>query len=357
MIPITTIKPQPYPARVARLPAEWEPQSAVMLTWPHRGGDWAAELPGADATFAAIAAAISHREALLVTAADTDHARHIRAVLTADTDLARVRIAVAPSNDVFVRDHGPIAVQTADGPLLLDFQFNGWGCKYRYDDDNALNQRLAAQGVFGTTAMTAVDFVLEGGSLDTDGAGTVLVTARCLLSPSRNPALDQSAITATLKAQLGLSRVLWLYHGYLAGDDTDGHIDTLARFCDPTTIVYCACPYSDDEHYHELRALEQELQALRTTRGDRYRLVPLPWPAAKLADNGERLPATYANFLIINGAVLVPTYEDPADDEALHILGRCFPGREIIGIACTNLIRQHGSLHCATMQLPAGIGS
>ncbi|MHB1566652.1 MAG: agmatine deiminase family protein [Acidiferrobacter sp.] len=356
MIPIT-IKPPPYTARVARLPAEWEPQSAVMLTWPHRGGDWAAELPGADATFAAIAAAISHREALLVTAADADHARHIRTALRADTDLTRVRIVVAPSNDVFVRDHGPIAVQTASGPLLLDFQFNGWGHKYRYQDDNALNQRLAAQGVFGTTALTAVDFVLEGGSIDTDGAGTVLVTARCLLSPSRNPTLDQSAITAILKAELGLRRVLWLYHGYLAGDDTDGHIDTLARFCDPTTIVYCACPHPDDEHYPELRAFEQELQALRTASGDRYRLVPLPWPAAKLDGNGERLPATYANFLIINDAVLVPTYDDHADDEALRILGRCFPGREIIGIACTNLIRQHGSLHCATMQLPAGIGS
>lgn len=349
------IKKQPHAARLVRFPAEWEAQSAVMLTWPHRFGDWLADLPAADATFATLAAAISRHETVLITAADGDHADHIRATLAhAAADLARVRIVIAPSNDVFVRDHGPIGVHTPTGPLLLDFQFNGWGNKYRYDDDNALNQKLARQGAFGTTPMVAVDFVFEGGSIDTDGRGTGLVTARCLLSPSRNPALEQAAITTVLKTELGLQRVLWLYHGYLAGDDTDGHVDTLVRFCNPTTIAYCACTDADDEHYVELQALERELQALRTAQGDRYRLVALPWPAAKLDDHGERLPATYANFLIINGAVLVPTYDDGADETALRTLGQCFPDREIIGIACTSLIRQRGSLHCATLQLPAG---
>ncbi|WP_298134868.1 agmatine/peptidylarginine deiminase [Acidiferrobacter sp.] len=341
---------------VHRFPAEWEPQSGVMITWPHAYGDWAPVLDEASSTFAAIAAAITRHERVLIVAYDTDHEARIRTALkAARVDGARVRIVIAPSDDVFVRDHGPLAVEGAAGPILQDFAFNGWGRKYAYARDDALTRTLHAQGVFGTTPLESTDFVLEGGSVESDGAGTLLVTARCLLSPARNPKYGAAEIEALLAERLAARRVLWLHHGYLAGDDTDGHIDTLARFCDPQTIAYCACPWPDDEHYGELKAMERELQALRTISGAPYRLVALPWPSAKLDVTGERMPATYANFLIINGAVLVPLYADRQDHEALQVIGGCFPGREIIGIPSLALIAQHGSLHCATLQLPPSV--
>ncbi len=353
MIPI---RRQDAPVRALRFPAEWEEQSAVMLTWPHAFGDWAPVLASADPQFVRIAAAISRYEPVLVCAYDRAHADHVERLLTAaGVPHDRMRIVVAPSDDVFVRDHGPLAVDMADGPLLLDFRFNGWGGKYPSARDDALSRSLRDDGAFGATAFQSVDFVLEGGSVESDGAGTLLLTERCLLAPSRNPRLTRAEIEETLKTRLGADRLLWLRHGYLAGDDTDGHIDTLARFCDDHTIAYCACPFEDDEHYAELKAMEAELAGLRTRSGSPYRLVPLPWPRARLADDGERLPATYANFLIVNGAVLVPTYDDRADHEALATLAACFPGRDVIGIPCLTLIAQRGSLHCATLQLPRAV--
>ncbi|MDA8191005.1 MAG: agmatine deiminase family protein [Gammaproteobacteria bacterium] len=351
-----TIRRQDRTTAVRRFPAEWEPQSGVMLTWPHAYGDWAPVLDEALATFAAITAAITRYETALIVAYDEPHEVRIRAALrAAAADEARVRIVMAPSDDVFVRDHGPLTVETEHGLLLQDFAFNGWGRKYPYTRDDALTRAIYAQGTLGAIPLESTDFVLEGGSIESDGAGTLLVTARCLLSPARNPKQSAADIEAVLALRLAARRILWLHHGYLAGDDTDGHIDTLARFCDPRTIAYCACPAPDDEHYEELKAMEQELQALRTASGAPYRLVPLPWPAAKLDAMGERMPATYANFLIINGAVLVPLYGDRQDQEALRVIGTCFSGREVIGIPSLTLIAQHGSLHCATMQLPRGV--
>lgn len=339
-----------------RLPAEWEPQSAVMLTWPHALGDWGPVLAAADHTFAQIGAAISRHEGLLITAHDAAHKEHIlRALEEAGALLQHARVFIAPSDDVFVRDHGPITIKTANGPALLDFGFNGWGGKYGFAHDNDLTRALHAQGAFAKTPLESVDLVLEGGSIESDGAGTLLVTASCLLSPSRNPKLNVVDLEAILKLRLGVDRILWLHHGYLAGDDTDGHVDTLARFCDPETIAYCACPHTEDEHYRELKAMEHELRQLTTSQGRPYRLVPLPWPSAKLSEEGERMPATYANFLIINNAVLVPLYDDRHDAEALATLAQCFPGRTMIGIPCLTLVAQHGSLHCATMQLPQGV--
>ena len=353
---IIPIRRDDTPTRVARLPAEWEPQSGVMLTWPHAFGDFAPHLADADHTFALLGAAISRHERLLIAAHDPDHKTHILGQLRrAHADLSRVRIETVPSDDVFVRDHGPITVETPAGPVLLDFRFNGWGGKYAHSQDNALSAAWRDLGTFGTTTFETIDLVLEGGSIESDGQGTLLLTTSCLLSPSRNPKLTRPDLEQTLKRTLGCDRLLWLQHGYLAGDDTDGHIDTLARFCDPETIAYCACPSRDDEHYQELSAMETELQGFVTRDGRPYRLVPLPWPSAKLDTEGERMPATYANFLILNEAVLVPTYGDRRDTEALATLAHCFPDREIVGIPCLSLIAQHGSLHCATMQLPQGV--
>jgi agmatine deiminase len=269
----------------------------------------------------------------------------------------RVKTVPAPANDTWARDHGPITILTDDGPALLDFRFNAWGGKFPSEKDDALNTHLFNAGVFGTTAMQQVNFVLEGGSFESDGQGTLLTTSECLLTPTRNPSMDRTAIEQLLSEILGVQRILWLNHGYLAGDDTDSHIDTLARFCAPDHICYAACPDVADEHYSALAAMEEELQEFRQADGSPYRLTALPWPDAIYDEDGERLPATYANFLIINGAVLLPVYDVPQDEDAITVVQEIFPSREIIPIDCRPLIYQHGSLHCVTMQIPAGVVS
>jgi agmatine deiminase len=338
------------------LPPEWAPQSGVMLTWPHAQSDWAPILDTVEPVFTAIAAAIAHHEIVLIACHDdVVRARVAQLLRAAGVPETRVRLHVAPANDTWARDHGPITVLCRNEPTLLDYAFNGWGGKYEFALDNLITRRLHAQGAFGEAPLETVDLILEGGSIEVDGQGTLLTTARCLLAPTRNPGRTRAQIETMLAEQLGITRFLWLEHGYLAGDDTDSHIDTLARLCDANTIAYVACDDAADEHYAELQAMEKELQAFRTAAGQPYRLVPLPWPRAKYDDDGARMPATYANFLIINDAVLVPTYDDPADPIALARLRDCFPGRAVIGIDCLPLIYQHGSLHCVTMQIPAGV--
>ncbi|MEW6612028.1 MAG: agmatine deiminase family protein [Pseudomonadota bacterium] len=338
------------------LPPEWAPQSAVQLTWPHAEGDWAPHLALVEPSFVEIARQISLRERVLIACNGADHLAHVRALLTrAGMAMAQVRLFAVPSNDTWARDHGPITVLDGGRPLLLDFGFNGWGLKYRANLDNQITRRLHGLGAFGDAPLRTMGLILEGGGIESDGAGTLLTTSQCLLSPNRNPHLDQAGLEAELRRCFGVERVLWLHHGYLAGDDTDSHVDTLARLCDPQTIAYVRCDDPADEHYAELQAMEAELRAFRTADGQPYRLVPLPWPAPKFDAEGERLPATYANFLIINGAVLVPTYDDPKDAEALAALAACFPEREIVGVPCAPLILQFGSLHCVTMQIPQGV--
>lgn len=339
-----------------RLPPEWTPQQAIMLTWPHQHSDWQPWLQQVEPVFVAIAQAVAERENLIISAYDAEHLTHIQILLQqAGINPERIRLYIAPSNDTWVRDHGPLTV-TTDGTLqLLDFSFNGWGGKFDASLDNTLTRRLHTQGAFDATPITTLEFVLEGGSLEVDGAGSLLTTEHCLLSPQRNPTLTRDQIESHLREWLGVTRVLWLRHGYLAGDDTDSHIDTLARFCATDTICYVACDDPHDEHYAELNAMAQELRALRTVSGIPYRLVALPWPKAKYGEAGKRLPASYANFLIINGAVLAPTYDDPADAAALAALQSCFPDRRIIAIPCLPLIRQYGSLHCVTMQIPTAV--
>lgn len=338
------------------LPPEWARQSAVMLTWPHSHGDWALLLNTVEPVFAAIAREVTKRQRLIVACYDAAHLVDVRARLReAGADLDRTGLYIVPSNDTWARDHGPITVIHDARPRLLNFRFNGWGGKYIHDLDDAISSRLRDLAAFGDTPMDDIDLVLEGGSIETDGEGTLLTTEECLLSERRNPRLSRSDLTNALAEQFGTPRVLWLRHGHLMGDDTDGHIDTLARFCDPHTIAYVACDDPNDPHYASLAQMAEELQAFTDYQGQPYRLVPLPLPAPCHDETGKRLPATYANFLIINGAVLVPTYDGPADQIALERLADCFVDREVVPIDCRPLIAQYGSLHCVTMQLPEGV--
>ncbi len=337
-----------------RLPAEWEPQTAVMLTWPRADGDFAADYEDTAHCFTHIAASIARFQPVLISAHSTAQLAEIRGQRLANCPgLARIKFFCAPNNDVWARDHGPIGVIAPQGTELLHFEFNGWGGKYPADLDRLLVRELAKQGAFPAFALRPVPLVLEGGAIETDGQGTLLATRRSVLNANRNPDLTQQAIEAVLSDHLGIQRFLWLEHGALEGDDTDSHIDTLARFVSPQCIAYQQSGGPDDPNHAELRALELELQALHTAAGDPYALLPLPWPGLHRDSEGASLPAGYANFLIINGAVLMPTYGVDADREALARIAAAFPDRTTIGIDCRSLIRQHGSLHCVTMNLPA----
>ncbi|WP_445618899.1 agmatine deiminase family protein [Kushneria sp. Sum13] len=335
---------------------EWAPQQAIMLSWPGRDSDWASLLDAIETTFITLIEVIARYQHVLVTLPD-DSTRQRLAMTLANLGVPdnRLSLVIAPSDDTWARDHGPLSVIEHDTPLLLDYRFTGWGGKFPAERDNALNKVLADQGIFKPGLHNLQQVVLEGGAVETDGCGTLLTTRSCLLNPNRNPHLDQANVEKLLEEQLGVHRFLWLENGYLEGDDTDSHIDTLARFCDEHTIAYVRCDDKNDPHFEALKAMERELRSFQRTDGEPYRLIALPWPRACLdPEDGHRLPATYANFLIINGAVLVPSYADPADHAALKALSEAFPTRDIIPIDCRQVIRQHGSLHCLTMQLPAG---
>jgi agmatine/peptidylarginine deiminase len=313
-----------------RMLAEWEPQSFIQLTWPHEQTDWAPILPEITAVYHQMKAAIEQFEPVLV-------------------------VDDIPHNDTWARDHGFITIIENGDLKLLDFCFNGWGEKFEAALDNQINRQLYDKGLVKGIYEDHLDFVLEGGSIESDGKGTILTTTCCLMAPHRNQPLSQQQIEEKLKEYLGAERIVWLNHGSLIGDDTDGHIDTLVRICPDDTLLFTG---GDDDH-PDLALMEQELQALRTLDGKPYRLLKLPLPHPIFEEvrgegrevRAERLPATYANYLVINGAVLVPTYHQPdLDAEALHIVGEAFPDRKIIGIDCCAVIKQHGSLHCCTMQ-------
>jgi agmatine/peptidylarginine deiminase len=306
--------------------------------------------------FTRIVCEISLRERVLVVVADTAHEAHVAGLIaTAGGDMRQIALAIVPSNDTWARDHGPVAIQTATGPTLLNFTFNGWGGKYPAERDNRITGELATRGCFGNTPVETADMVLEGGSIDSNGAGTLLTTRRCLPHPRRNPTMSQAGIEARLRSLLGVQHVLWLEHGGLAGDDTDSHIDTLARFTARDTIIYQSCTDAKDENYFSLKKMAHEVKALRDTNGQPFKLIALPSPRPIHDAQELQLPASYANFLVINNAVLVPAYDDPADEVAREAIGRCFPDRETVMIDCLPLIHQFGSLHCVTMQLAEGI--
>lgn len=340
------------------LPAEWHKQAFVQLTWPHRQTDWAPLYDEVVRCYCEMAREIALREPLLIVAHCPDG---VKAELEQHgTSLQNISIVQCPTNDTWARDHGFISCLHQGQRVLMDFQFNGWGMKFAANHDNQINRRLYDEGAVEGIYTSCLDFVLEGGSIESDGEGTLLTTTSCLTAPNRNEPMSQADIERQLCQFFNARRVLWLNHSWLAGDDTDGHIDTVARLCDPQTIAYVQCTDKNDEHYDELQAMEAELKAFTTTDGKPYKLIPLPMPTAIYDEtdtdetgNPQRLPATYANFLIMNGAVLMPTYGQPSNDRlARQQLQRAFPDRTIVGIDCRVLIRQHGSLHCCTMQYP-----
>lgn len=336
-----------------RFPAEWEPQSAILIAWPTADTDWADRLGDVEETYIALVAAITRFQPVLVCVADEDVQTYARARLaSARVEMEQVRFVEIDYDDTWLRDSGPISLQAGGDFRLLDFRFTGWGGKFAASRDDRLVEGLFEQGVFPGSARQAIDFALEGGAIETDGAGTLLTTWTCL--HERHPQTSRAELEQKLRQWLGQERVLWLDHGYLEGDDTDAHIDTLARFAARDAIVYQACDDVDDSHFAPLQAMAAELAALRTADGSPYRLFPLPWPAPVI-DGERRLAASYANFLIINDAVLMPAYGDVADEPAAAVLAQAFPGREVIQIPCRPLIWQNGSLHCITMQLPAGL--
>ena len=336
-----------------RFPAEWEPQSAILIAWPHALTDWADRLGEVEETYIALVAAITRFQPVVVCVADDDVQAYARARLaSARIDMDRVRFVEAEYDDTWLRDSGPITL-CGDGRFhLLDFRFTGWGGKFEASRDDRLVGALHDLDLFRNSDRQVIDFTLEGGAIETDGAGTLLTTWRCL--HERHPELERDELDRRLVEWLRQDRVLWLDHGHLEGDDTDAHVDTLARFAPDDAIVFQACDDPGDSHYPVLQAMATELAALRTRDGRPYRLFPLPWPQPVL-DDGRRLAASYANFLVVNGAVLMPAYDDPADDRAAAVLADAFPGREIVQVPCRPLIWQNGSLHCITMQLPTAL--
>lgn len=335
------------------LPAEWAHQSAIQLTWPHANTDWAYMLDEVEECFVNLAREIAARQLLLIV---TPEPEQVRSRIAPVVNMDNVRIVECNSNDTWARDHGGITVYVDGEPVVYDFAFNGWGLKFAACYDNLITSQLNKQGLLHARYQNRLNFIIEGGSIESDGCGTMLTTSECLLSPNRNGEWGKEDIEQYLREAFGLSQILWLDHGYLAGDDTDSHIDTLARLAPDNTILYVQCNDESDEHYEALQAMEQQLRTFTTLDGKPYRLLALPMAQAAYDEEGERLPATYANFLIMNDAVLYPTYGVPAlDDEAARLIAEAFPGREVVGVDCQALIKQHGSLHCVTMQYPSNV--
>jgi agmatine deiminase len=335
-----------------RMPAEWEPQSAVWLSWPHNRQTWPGHFRLIPATFARIVAQISQRETVRINCAARLQPAARKLCAKAGADLSRVAFFNHPTNDAWCRDHGPIFVKNerTGEVAITDWRYNAWGGKYPpYDLDNAIPPKIArALGLrrFGN------DMVLEGGSIDVNGRGLLLTSEQCLLNKNRNPHLTRREIERELKDTLGVKRVLWLGEG-IVGDDTDGHIDDITRFYKPDGFVTCVEPNRRDANHRFLADNLDRLRDFRTAAGKKFEIVPLPMPRP-FGFHGQRVPASYANFLIINSAVLVPQFRQPKRDaEAREVLGHCFPGREIVGIDCYDLIWGLGTLHCISQQQPS----
>ena len=338
-----------------RLPAEWEEQSALLLVWPHIAHAWWGEdeFNALNDAYIKFAYKVSKYELIKIIAYNSSHITDIKAELIAlGANLDRVEFTICLTNDVFVRDTGPITVLSNKKPLLYDFEFNAWGGKYECTHDNALNQNLVKQN-FLSDEIIKQDFILEGGSIDSNGEGILLTTESCLLSETRNN-LSKEDIELKLKELFNLKQVLWLKHGRLIGDDTDGHIDTIARFINKDTICYHSCNNKDDLHYNDLKEMEKELHEFKTDAGESFNLVPIPIPSQIYDGAAKRLPASYLNFIIINNAIILPIYNCDEDKIAYKTLQQHFPDRVIVPIDATALVLQYGSLHCASISLFKG---
>ncbi len=336
---------------------EWVEQDLIIISWPHKDTDWNDILEEAEQCYVDLAKAILNFENLLILSPDTEH---IHKLFADESFTHKLSVMEVPTNDTWCRDYGALSfklgVNGEERKVLTDFTFNAWGMKFPADKDNLINRCLYLSYAFNKD----VDFLnrkfltLEGGSIESDGSGTIMTTYNCIFEPNRNPAFTEDDLRQTLKDVLGAERLIVLESGELEGDDTDGHIDTLARFISTDTIAYVSCDDVHDSHFHSLKRMESELQNLRQANGEPYKLIALPLPKAIYEEDGHRLPATYANFLFVNGGLLVPTYGQDLDKVALETLQKALPNRKVVGVDCRTLIRQHGSLHCATMQIPKG---
>lgn len=340
-------KADPTPRQLGyRWPAEWEPQAALWLAWPHNRQSWPGHFAGVPEEFAHFVRTVARYQPVEILAGGQAVRAEAQAMVG---DLPQVRLHDIPTNDAWCRDHGPTFLAGGDVPALIDWEYNAWGGKYPpFDLDNQVPRRIAE--LTGRQRF-APGIVLEGGSIEGNGQGLLLTTASCLLSTTRNPNRSREEIENILKEFLAIERVLWITGGMIAGDDTDGHIDQLARFVNPTTLVVATCEDRDDENYEPTHRNWQELAALTDQHGRPLELVPLPLPGPLYCE-GQRLPASYCNFLIINGAVIVPQFGDPADARALEVLRPLFPGREVVGCPSRKLVWGLGSFHCLSQQEP-----
>lgn len=334
-----------------RLPAEWEPQSAIQFTWPHKDTEWGEDLWEVQDRIQQCIALITEGQQVVITGPDPVEIRQRLANIPSE----KLKVIEAQSNDVWARDHGPLIIEAKQAWQVLDYQFDGWGKKYPADLDNKITEKLWRAGVFGDVERREMSLVLEGGSIESDGKGTIIASVDCIMDEHRYPEEDWKEVLFLLRKQLGASRVLTLPSGQLMGDDTDGHIDTIARFCNAETIAYVQCDDPGDEHFDFLQKLASELRKWRTLDDKPYRLVPLPLPDPCFHPvDSHRLPATYANFIISNQYVILPTYAQAKDQLALERLATVFPNRQVLGVDALPVIRQHGSLHCLCMQYPKG---
>jgi agmatine deiminase len=345
-----------------RMPPEWAPHAATYLVWPHNLDTWPGKFEPIPAVFAQMAAAIAHFEPVRILIKDSLVGEEVAALIRAapgpfgdPVRLDRIELLPIATNDSWIRDHGPIFVNRRGGDeatprqIALDWRFNSWGEKYgAYDLDDVVPQRLSERYGF---EVVEPGIVLEGGSIDVNGTGCLLTTESCLLNPNRNPSLTRAEVEDFLKVYLGVNQVLWLGDG-IAGDDTDGHVDDLARFTAPDTIVTVAEEDPADPNFAPLRDNLARLHAMRDASGNPFRVEILPMPPA-LHHDGTRLPASYANFYIANGGVIMPSFGCPADDAAAAILAQLFPGRRVARIPSTDLVWGLGAIHCLTQQHPA----
>lgn len=336
-----------------RLPAEWESSGAILLSWPHHETDWAYMLDEVTQCYINIVEAITQETTVIIVAPNVQipkqHLSHI--------NQSRIKYYEIETNDTWARDFGVITTIDKKGNHILnDFQFNGWGLKFAACKDNLITKNMIRLGAINGTYSNCMGFALEGGSIESDGKGLLLTTSECLLSPNRNGDLSKEEVEEYISEKFGLKKVLWLDHGFLEGDDTDSHIDTLARIAPNNIIVYVGTNNSNDIHYEALNAMKQQLKGFTTLEGKPFNLIELPLPDPIYDDEGHRLPATYANFLIMEKSVIMPIYNQPQKDLlATQIMETAFPNHKIITVNCCALIKQHGSLHCVTMQLPKEI--